>query len=77
MSEKSKKRIKFRVKMSNSDNGTNNGTNNNDITNNGNESPDLSISTNNLGGLASSQAAILHALPDSVVSEALNSVQVS
>lgn len=56
--------------MSNSEN-TPNGTNN-DSANNGNESPDLNATANNLSGLASSQAAVLHAvLPDSVVSEAL------
>jgi hypothetical protein len=59
--------------MSNTEN-----TPNNDASNNGNDSPDLSISANSLGGLAPSQAAVLHAvLPDSVVSEALNNVQVS
>jgi hypothetical protein len=52
---------------------TPNNTNDNDGGNS--NSPD--VSSNNLGGLASSQAAMLHAvLPDSVVSEALNNVQV-
>lgn len=59
--------------MSNTEN-----TPNNDTSNNGNDSPDLNISANSLGGLASSQAAVLHpVLPDSIVSEAINNVQVS
>lgn len=58
--------------MSNSDSA---GNNNNDSVNAA-ESPDLSAAAN-LSGL-SGQAAVLHAvLPDSVVSEALNNVQVS